>query len=120
MGDIAVTLKVDTAPYRKDTLEKIPFGNFGDDFNFTIQTAAGAAHNITGTIPKFTLYRVGIFGMRQAFQKDCTIDSGAGGTCHYTVASGDFIERVIYFARIELYTGTTKIESTQDFMLEVV
>lgn len=119
MGNIAVTLKVDTAPYRQDILRKIPLSNLGVDFNFTIQNAAGSAYNITGTIPKFTLFRVGPYGMVLAFQKDCTIVSGADGTCKYTVLQGDFNERKIYFARIDLYTSDTKIESTQDFMLEV-
>lgn len=120
MGNISVTLKVDTAPYRQDTLKKIPKDNFGIDFNFTIQTSAGAAYDITGTTPKFTLFRVGPYGMVMDFQKDCTIVSGTGGTCKYTVVSGDFTERRIYFARIDLYTSTTKIESTHDFMLEIV
>jgi len=120
MTDIAVTLKTGTTPYRIDTLKKIPVGNFGDNINLTIQDSAGAALNITGMAPKLTLYRPGPqHEINQAAQKECSIISGAGGTCRYTVANGDFGKRALYEARVELYTGTTKIDSTQPFMLEV-
>lgn len=120
MPDISVTLKTGTMPYRIDTLKKIPLGNFGDDFNFTIQDSTGTALNITGTTPKFTLYREGAqHELIQAMQKDCTIDVGASGTCHYTVQQSDFTKQTQYYARVEIYTSTTKIESTQDFLLEV-
>ncbi|MGH9878138.1 MAG: BppU family phage baseplate upper protein [Nitrososphaerales archaeon] len=121
MADIAITLKTGTAPYRLDTIKKIPIHNFGDNINFTIQNSAGAALDITGTTPKFTLYRAGPrHEMEQDMQKDCTIISGPGGTCRYTVLAGDFNHRSVYFGRVEIFTGTTKIDSTQDFLMEVV
>jgi len=120
MASISVTLKTGTTPYRPAQLKKIPLANFGDDINFTIQNSAGSAVNLTGLVPKFALYRPSVRMMQQVFQKDCTIVSGAGGTCKYTVKEGDFITLTQFFARVEIYTGTTKIDSTQDFILEVV
>lgn len=121
MAAISITLKTGTTPYRIDQLKKIPAGDFGENFNFTIQDSSGTALPITGTTPKFVPYRSSprTKSLQQVMSKDCTIDSGAGGTCHYTVQNSDFFERTTYLARIEIFTGTTKIESTEYFMLEV-
>lgn len=121
MTDISLVLKTGTTPFVAGSSRKIPVGNFGDYFNFTIQDSAGSVLPITGKTPKFTLYRVGpLREWVQAMQLECAIVSGAGGTCRYLVANGDFTNRTDYMARIELFTGTTKIDSTEDFLLSVV
>jgi hypothetical protein len=113
-------LRTGVTPYRIDQLKKIPVGNFGDSLNFTIQDSAGAAKNITGMTPKLTMYRPGPQReMNPQFQKDCLITSGSGGTCRYTVATGDFNTRTLYEARVDLHTGTTKVDSSEPFLLEV-
>ena len=121
MTDIDVSLQTGTTNYNIEQLKKIPMGNFGDDINFSIKDSAGAAVNITGMVPKFTLYRAGAGReMNQQLQKDCVIVSGAAGTCRYTMALGDFNQRTIYEAKVDLYTGQTKIDSTESFLLEIV
>lgn len=108
MADISVTLKTGTQTLAP--MKKIPVGNFGDGINFTIQDSTGAAENLTGTTPKLTLYAPGAQRyVNQVLQKDCSLVSASDGTCRYTVLLGDFNDRRSYYARVEIFTSTTKI-----------
>ena len=119
MVDLSVVLR--TGTFDIAPMKKLPVGNFGDFINFSVQDSDGDPVNITGMTPKFTLYRPGAqHGMMLVWQKDTSIVSGSGGTCRYQVLNGDFTEFRDYFGRIDLYTGTTKIDSTQEFILSVV
>lgn len=116
----SITLKTGTNPIQPTTIVKWPIFDFGDDINFTIQDSAGTAINLTGITPKMVLYEMIAGEKNQVFRKDATIVSAVAGTAKYTVLDGDFAKRTTYSILVELITGSTKRDSTQEVLFEVV
>jgi len=115
MADLAITLKIkDTDIIR--TVKKWKIDQFGDAINLTIQKSDASAKDITGTTPHLILRN---FDMSIAYDFVCSIVSGTGGTCKYVTLSGDFPEPRLFYLRVDLYTGTTKIEGTEEILFMV-
>lgn len=95
----------------------VPKGDYGYNLAFTVTDADGAAYNLTGYTVTLKLWRPMKPGTL-VLSKACTIDVAASGTCHYTVASGDFATAKTYAGELEA-TATGKVESVKKFRLVV-
>ena len=90
-------------------------GKYGFDIPFIVQDADGNVFDLTGYTVTFKVWdntdTVILTGT-------CTIDSATAGTCHYTVASGDFTTEGTYTAELNL-TKTDVDISTMSTTLTV-
>jgi len=81
--------------------------DFGYNLDFTFNDTAGDAVDITGLV--ITLKARALGSTTTFLTKTCTIDTAASGTCHYTVADGDFNTVGLFEYELEASSSTTKL-----------
>lgn len=91
--------------------------DYGYALTFTVQTASGAAFDLSGktvTLKVWQPTRPGIVIVNGA----CTITGATTGVCTYTPASTDFLATGNYNLELEL-TEAGKQDSTKSYTLKV-
>ncbi len=101
-------------------MEKItvPKGDKGYDLSFTVTDSSASAYDLSGYLVTLKVWAAKVSGTL-LIDSNCPVDTAASGTCHYTVANGDFDTVGRYIAELEL-TKSGVIESTENFSITVV
>ncbi len=86
---------------------------------FTLTDSTGAAKDLTGySSVTFKAWPPGHPDKVRA-SATCNVTSTTGGLCQYTVLSTDFPKAELLHAELQLATGTTVVESSETFTIEV-
>jgi len=88
--------------------------DYGYSLAFTVTNADGTAKDLTGYTVSLKVLR----GTTSTNLGACAVQSAVGGTCTYTVKSGDFAIDGLYAAELE-FTKAGTVESSEPFDLDV-
>ena len=77
----------------------IPKGTYGVNLHFVVYDNDGTVHDLTDLTVTFKVWKQ---GQTAIVSGTCTIDVAASGTCHYTIADGDFDTVGQYLWELEL------------------
>jgi len=96
----------------------IPKADKGYNISFTLTDADGGAINLSGYSLKLKMWKPGVPGTL-VVNGACVIDSAPGGICHYALTGTDFVTAGRYLAEIEMYIGSSVVDSTEQFRIVV-
>jgi hypothetical protein len=84
-------------------------GDFGYELPFTLEDGNGNAVNLTGASLEFTVQDSQDPDAAALFTGSMTIDSATAGTCHYTVASGNFPNPGTFLGQVTATWSTSEV-----------
>ena len=90
---------------------QITQGNYGNVLSFTLEDGNGNPLNLTGVSLAFKVQDAQDPTGTLLFNKAMTIDAPTLGTCHYTVASGDFPNPGTFLAEIVVTVTGSLVQS---------
>lgn len=85
--------------------------NYGNSLSFTLQDGNGNPLNLTSASLTLKVQDAQDPSGTLLFSKSMTIDSPTAGTCHYTVANGDFPNPGTFLAEIVVTVSSTLLQS---------
>jgi hypothetical protein len=84
-------------------------GDYGYELPFTLEDGNGNAVSLSGASLTFTVQDSQDPSGTALFTGSMTVDNAVAGTCHYTVASGDFPNPGTFLAQITATWPSTEV-----------
>lgn len=98
----------------------VPSGDKGYDLNFVVRDPDddNAVFDLTDYTVTLKVWKAGRAGTL-LLDEECDIDVAANGTCHYTIATDDFVDLKKDRMELELTTAGGVILSTENYALKI-